>query len=86
MRGLVAVMAVTWLGLVGSAMCFGRQAEDVAVGMWVGLLAVVVIYAFVWWRCPRCGEQFGKALGVVRCPQCQVTLESPRNDLSRPAV
>ena len=75
-RRLAALVAgAVWVFVVLGVVVTGRAATTIGetsiIGTW--LVAAGVILSV--WRCPRCGELFGRRLRVARCPHCYLALE-----------
>ena len=71
-RGMLAIAAVTlgaWVFVIA------RPPASVGGGVLVAMAFVVIVVASVWiWRCPRCGQPFGRNVLVRQCPHCYAQL------------
>ncbi len=75
-RKLVALgAAVMWAAVLLVALVTGTAGrglgEVVILVTWLAGAATVLAA----WRCPRCGEPFGRRLRVSRCPHCYLEFE-----------
>jgi hypothetical protein len=55
---------------------------------WFGLLYLIgyLVFNLIDWRCPACGENFGRNIGPTHCPKCGIvfkTTSKPGPDRSR---
>jgi hypothetical protein len=81
--GILGLSAVTLVGFLVA----------ISVGQWTLLLTVVfivfasalVVGSIFVWRCPRCGEPFGRNWLVTECPHCFAKLTKPKQS-SRPSA
>jgi hypothetical protein len=79
--------------LVLSALTFAEFIAAIAINQWTLLLKIVfatlgvvmVVGSILIWRCPRCGESFGRNWLVTQCPHCFAAL-TKRKQSSRPSA
>ena len=82
---------VAVLGL--SVLALGAFVVAISIDRWTPLLAVAfgvlavayVVASIVVWRCPRCGESFGRNWLVTQCPHCFAEL-TKRGQSSPPSA
>jgi hypothetical protein len=65
------IWTLVLLALVISGRAATTLGETVIIGTWLAAASVLLIV----WRCPRCGELFGRRLHVAHCPHCYLALE-----------
>jgi hypothetical protein len=81
--GILVLSALSLAGFVGA----------ISINQWTLLLkvaflalgTVLVVCSILTWRCPRCGESFGRNWLVNQCPHCFAELTKPKQP-SRPSA
>lgn len=66
-----ALWIAVLLAVITTGQAVTRAGDAVIFGTWL----IVAATTFTVWRCPRCGENFGRRLHVSRCPHCFLSLE-----------
>jgi hypothetical protein len=64
-----------WALAVVSGVVFALNTTRWYMAVLVGVWILYAIAGIAFWRCPRCGEQFGNAWRVGTCPHCFLQLE-----------
>ena len=72
--------------LVLSGVALAAFVGGISINQWTPLLKIVflalgtalVACSILIWRCPRCGESFGRNWLVTQCPHCYAELTKPK--------
>jgi len=67
---------MTWALAVFSGLAFAMDHERWYLGALALLWIACGVIGIGLWRCPRCGEQFGRTWSVPTCPHCFLELEA----------